>query len=90
MAIGAAVAISFVIFILILTLGGSLLSSMQASTSAALGAGNATAWFAAGNGSAGLLSLSGQSTNIGLVVGIVIILTILIGGLGFFLYNKKE
>jgi hypothetical protein len=42
-----------------------------------------------GNGSAGLLQISAQSTNIGLVVGITMILLILISGLGFFLYRRE-
>lgn len=90
MAMGAAVAIGFVIMIVILTLGGSLLATMQTTNSTNLGADNATAWYAAGNGSAGLLSLASQSTNIGLVIGVVIILLILVGGLGFFLYQKHQ
>jgi hypothetical protein len=85
MAMGATVAIGFVVFIVVLTLGGSLLDSMRAT------AGNASiAGQAAGNGSAGLIQISSQSTNIGLVLGMVIILMILVGGLGAFLYTRQQ
>lgn len=85
MAVAASVAIGFVVFIVTLTLGGSLLATMGATQAI-----NSTGAFAAGNGSLGLLQVSGQSTNMGLVIGIVIILTILVGGLGFFLYNRSQ
>jgi hypothetical protein len=85
MAMGASVAIGFVVFVVVLTLGGSLLSSFAASLTP-----GSNAQMINGNGSAGLLQISGQSTNIGLVIGITLILLILIGGLGFFLYNKQQ
>ena len=84
MAMGASLAIGFVVFVVVLTLGGSLLSSMGTTLTA-----GSNAAFINGNGSLGLLQISAQSTNIGLVVGITMILLILIGGLGFFLYNRQ-
>lgn len=84
MAMGASVAIGFVVFVVVLTLGGSLLSSFQSSLTA-----GTNAYYINGNGSLGLLQISAQSTNIGLVIGITLILLILIGGLGFFLYQKQ-
>jgi len=86
----ASVVVGFVIMIIILALGGSLLGTMQTSMDSVLLANNATAHMAAGNGSAGLLSFAAQSTNIGLVIGITIILTILIVGLGAFLYTRGQ
>jgi hypothetical protein len=82
---GAMVAVGFVIFIVILTLGGSLLASMKAGVPV-----NSTGDYAAMNGSAGLLQISAQSSNIGLVLGIVIILLILVTGLGAFIYTRRQ
>jgi hypothetical protein len=84
MAMGATLAIGFVVFVVVLTLGGSLLASMGATLT-----GGSNAAMINGNGSLGLLQISAQSTNIGLVIGITMILLILIGGLGFFLYNRQ-
>ena len=84
MAMGASLAIGFVVFVVVLTLGGSLLASMGTTLTA-----GSNAALINSNGSSGLLQISAQSTNIGLVIGITMILLILIGGLGFFLYNRQ-
>jgi hypothetical protein len=84
MTIGAGVAIGFVIFIVALTLGGSLLNSFNTGITNGTDAGNILH-----NGTAGLLQVANQSTNMGLVIGITLILMILIGGLGFFLFRGQ-
>lgn len=84
----SSVTIGFVVMVIILTLGGSVLLQMR--NTAEAGGNNTNVWNIINNGSAGLLNLSSQSTNIGLVIGIVIILLILVGGLGFFLYTRQE
>jgi hypothetical protein len=88
MAMAAQVAIGFVVFIVVLTLGGTLLGGMQ--TANAAGINDTNVLSIVNNGSAGLLQISGQTTNMGLVLGIVVILLILIGGLGVFLYNRNQ
>lgn len=85
MAMGASVAVGFVVFIVCLTLGGSLLAAMNTS----LTNGTTSAQILQ-NGSAGILQVSNQTTTMGLVIGIVIVLLILVGGLGVFLYTRKE
>ena len=85
MGMAASVAIGFIVMVVILTLGGSLLATMKANVGV-----NSTGDYAAMNGSAGLLQFASQSTNIGLVIGIVVILLILVGGLGFFIAHRQE
>lgn len=85
MAMGASLAIGFVVFVVVLTLGGSLLASFATTLPA-----GSTALAINGNGSQGLLQIGNQSTTIGLVIGITMVLLILIGGLGFFLYRGNQ
>jgi hypothetical protein len=82
MTVGSGVAIGFVIFVVVLTLGGSLLGSLISSSTL-------DALSIAHNGSVGLVQIANQGTNMGLVIGITLILMILIGGLGFFLFRGQ-
>ena len=64
-----------------LSLGASLLTNFGTGLT-----GNAA--LVVGNGSTGLLNVAQQAPTIGLVIAITLVLMILIGGLGFFLYKS--
>lgn len=85
MAMAASVAIGFVVLVVVLSLGGSLLASMNTTIT-----NGTTAAQILQNGSSGILQIGTQTSTMGLVIGIVIVLTILIGGLGVFLYTRRE
>lgn len=85
MAMGASVAIGFVIFVVILSLGGSLLASMNTNIT-----NGTTAAQILQNGTSGILQVGTQTSTMGLVIGIVIVLLILIGGLGAFIYTRQS
>lgn len=84
MTIAASVAIGFVVFVVVLTIGGSVLTSFNTGITNGTDAANILH-----NGSAGLLQIATQSNNIGLVIGMTIILMVLVAGLGFFLFRQQ-
>jgi len=75
-------AIAFVVFVVAVSIGGSVLAGVQAGQTA-----NSVAWNATGFGLTGISNLATQSGTIGTILGAVIIIGLLMGA---FLVGKKE
>jgi hypothetical protein len=67
-------AIAFVVFIVVLAVGGQILAGIQTTQTA-----GTTAYSATGYGLSGILNVSQQTPTIGVVIGAVIILGLLLG-----------
>lgn len=79
----SAIAIAFVVFVVVLSVGGSILAGIQGTQT--LGT---TAYSATSAGMAGILNISNQSPVIGVVVGAVVILGLLLGAFYYVGGNK--
>jgi len=80
---GLSNALMFVVLVIAVGVGATILSGIQTGQTAGSAAANIT-----GTGLLGLTSFSGQFQNVGLVLAAALILTVLIVGLGMFF--KKE
>ena len=67
-------AIAFVVFVIVVSIGGSVLSSVQTSQTT-----NGVAHNATGSGLTGITNLAAQSGTIGTILGAVIIIGLLLG-----------
>ena len=70
----AYMAIAFVVFVIVVSIGGSVLSSVQTSQTT-----NGFAYNATANGLTGITNLAAQSGTIGTILGAVIIIGLLLG-----------
>ena len=70
----AYMAIAFVVFVIVVSIGGSVLTSVQAGQTA-----SSTAYNATGYGLTGISNLANQSGTIGTILGAVIIIGLLLG-----------
>jgi hypothetical protein len=75
-------AIAFVVFVVAVSIGGSVLSGVQSGQTA-----NGVAYNATGYGLTGITNLATQSGTIGTILGAVIIIGLLMGA---FMVGKKE
>ena len=71
---GAYLAVAFVVFVVTVSIGGSVLASVQTSQTSL-----STAYNATGSGLTGIANLATQSGTIGTILGAVIIIGLLMG-----------
>ena len=76
-------AIAFVVYVVITSVGGSVLTGVQSGQTA-----NSVAYNATGYGLTGILNLSQQSGTIGTILGAVVMIGLLMGA--FYIKGKME
>ena len=74
----AGMAVAFVVFVIVVAVGGSVLSGVQTGQTA-----NSVAYNATGYGLTGITNLANQSGTIGTVIGAAIIIGIVVGAFYF-------
>ena len=74
----AGMAVAFVVFVIVVSVGGSVLAGVQTGQTA-----NSVAYNATGSGLTGISNLASQSGTIGTVIGAAIIIGIVVGAFYF-------